>query len=324
MKYQYVIVQGDNDYFRAITQQTEKRNDAIVLNGLFNSKSASVNHFLNKVFYKINIVSLKRLFVPLMFNKGWQKDKPMGFIFLGWYANEVNNYLGTYLRKKYKNCKIICRFEDIIDKMPYCNFDDYKDSFDMLFTFDEVDAQKYGIPYYPSWYDNCDVPEDDNIEETDVFFVGKAKDRLPEIVAAYEKLSKAGLKCKFHIVGVPKEKRIYPEEIEYGEYMPYIKVLQHVKKTKCMLEILQKDAGSETLRVFEAINYNKKLITTNKNMLTREYYNPQNILYYEEIEDLDPAFVKNGQGAFYDDKFREMFKPYNMLRFVDNYLSTME
>jgi hypothetical protein len=103
--------------------------------------------------------------------------------------------------------------------------------------------------------------------------------------------------------------------------MPYLKVLQYVKKTKCILEILQKETESETLRVFEAIFFDKKLITSNKNIRNRGYYDPQKIFCYEKTEELDPAFVNNGTDILYDDKFREQFKPYNMLNFIDNYLS---
>jgi hypothetical protein len=193
----------------------------------------------------------------------------------------------------------------------------------MLLTLDERESRKYNIPYYPSWYDECEVPEDAGIEDSDVLFIGRAKDRLQEIVEVFEKLSDAGLKCKFCLVDVPEEKRIHPDRIDYCSYIPYTTVLQYVKKTKCMLEILQKDMESETLRVFEAIQYNKKLITSNRNILTREYYDPQKIFYYEKVQDLDPDFVNCGPEVVYEDKYREMSKPRNMLRFIDNYLSDM-
>lgn len=323
MNYQYVIIQGDDDYYKAMTQQTVKRGEAIVLNSLFDCKSNLACVYLRKVYNHLPTVGLKKLLLPFMFNRDMPADKPVCFILMGGYANAVKDCLGAHLRRKYPGCKIVCRFEDIIEKMPYRNFDEYKEHFDMLLTLDELEARKYNIPYYPSWYDECEVPDAEGIEESDVLFVGRAKDRLPEIIEAYEKLAGAGLNCKFCLVDVPEDKRVYPDKITYCAYIPYRTVLQYVKKTKCMLEILQKDMESETLRVFEAIHYNKKLITSNKNILIREFYDPQKIFYYEEIEDLDPGFVTNGTEVTYEDRFREISKPYNMLRFIDNYLSEM-
>lgn len=323
MKYQYVIIQAQEDYYKVMTQQTVKRKDAVVLNMLMDSKSNLVNKYMMKIYNHLPVTNMQKWFLPLMFHRDMPSDKPVCFVFMGRYTGEVKDFLGEYLRRKYPGCKIVCRFEDIIEKMAYGNFYEYKDHFDMLLTFDELDAQKYHIPYYPSWYDECEVLDEDGIEETDVLFVGKAKDRLPEIIEAYEKLAGAGLKCKFYLVEVPEEDKVYRDQIEYGEYMPYLKVLQYVKKTKCILEILQKETESETLRVFESIFFDKKLITNNKNIQNRGYYDPQKIFCYEKIEELDPAFVNSGTDITYDDKFREQFKPYNMLNFIDNYLSEM-
>ena len=323
MNYQYVIIQAYSDYFKAMTQQTVKRGEAIVRNGLFDCESESVRRFLEKVYKHLPSVHLKKLCLPFLIPRNLPADKPLCFMVMGWHANDVKHYMGAYLRSRYPGCKIVCRFEDIIEKMPYHNFYEYKDHFDMLLTLDERESRKYNIPYYPSWYDECEVPEDAGIEDSDVLFIGRAKDRLQEIVEVFEKLSDAGLKCKFCLVDVPEEKRIHPDRIDYCSYIPYTTVLQYVKKTKCMLEILQKDMESETLRVFEAIQYNKKLITSNRNILTREYYDPQKIFYYEKVQDLDPDFVNCGPEVVYEDKYREMSKPRNMLRFIDNYLSDM-
>ena len=323
MKYQYVLIQAQEDYYKAITQQTIKRNDAVVLNMLMDSKSKLVNKYMMKIYNHLPVPSMQKWFLPLMFQRNMPLDKPVCFIFMGRYTGEVKDFLGEHLRRKYPGCKIVCRFEDIIEKAPYHNFYEYKDHFDMLLTFDELESRKYNISYYPSWYDECEVPDDEGIEETDVLFVGKAKDRMAEIIEAYEKLAGAGLKCKFYLAEVPEEDQVYRDQIEYGPYIPYTKVLQYVKKTKCMLEILQKESESETLRVFEAIFFDKKLITNNKKLQNRSYYDPQKIFCYENTEELDPSFVHNGTDITYEDKVKEQFKPYNMLKFIDDYLSEM-
>lgn len=65
----------------------------------------------------------------------------------------------------------------------------------------------YGWVYYPLVYSEVHIEDNNDIPESDVYFVGKAKDRLSEIISFFEKCDAAGLKCDFHIVGVPKRIR---------------------------------------------------------------------------------------------------------------------
>ena len=94
---------------------------------------------------------------------------------------------------------------------------------------------------------------------------------------------------------------------------------------KKILPFVQKIAlfAKPKTRRFGGFFFDKKLITNNKNIQNRGYYDPQKIFCYEKIEELDPAFVNSGTDITYDDKFREQFKPYNMLNFIDKYLSEM-
>ena len=75
---------------------------------------------------------------------------------------------------------------------------------------------------------------ENTVPSSDVYFLGKAKDRYDKIIAVYKKCREAGLRCDFHIVGVEPEKQQYKGEIEYNRPMSYYENLHHIYACKCM------------------------------------------------------------------------------------------
>lgn len=65
--------------------------------------------------------------------------------------------------------------------------------------------------------------DQDDLDNSDVFFVGANKGRLRLLLSIYDKLSNAGLKCDFFICGVEKK-------IKYFEKGLYIIKEFHMMK----------------------------------------------------------------------------------------------
>ena len=116
--------------------------------------------------------------------------------------------------------------------------------------------------YYPSIYSSPAIKENTKVTN-DVFFVGRAKDRLAELHNAYKCLNSKGFRCDFYITGVAKEDCAYPEDIHYNTHLTYSETLAHVMKSKGILEIVQKGANAFTFRLDEALIYDKNIITNN-------------------------------------------------------------
>lgn len=326
MKYNYVIIQGDTDYYRLITEQTAINREAIVINGLFDVRSKLMKSVLSRVVnvcMKTKAYAFIRVLAPLMFHRKMPKDKPVCFLIMGWYANVVHAGFGVYLRKHYPRCKLVCRFEDIIEKMPYRNIEEYRGSFDLLQSFDPGEAKKHNIDYFPSWYDkSVSVKEEKGQILYDVCFVGRGKDRLNDIFAAYEKFTSAGAKCFFYLVDVPFDRRRFSDSIVYGDYLPYTEVINKLLQSNAVLEILQQDAESETLRVYEALTYKKKLVTNNTHIVEKAYYSSKIINTYKDVSEIDADFVMRAPDANdFDELFINRFKPINRLLYLDRKLS---
>ncbi len=62
-----------------------------------------------------------------------------------------------------------------------------------------------------------------------------------------------------------------------------------IKNSKILLEIQRRDQLGLSFRIFEALGHRKKLITTNKDIVHYDFYNPQNILVVDENNIKIPA-----------------------------------
>ena len=138
-------------------------------------------------------------------------------------------------------------------------------------TFDKTDARKFKLSYHTPFirlpFDSTPVEED-----IDFYFCGLAKDREQTLMQLKETLEKANYKCLFIIPGVTQK---------YG--ISYDENLQFVKRSKCVIDIYQKEQIGLTRRPLEALFYNKKLLTNNPDIINYDFYNSHNIYVLKQI-----------------------------------------
>ncbi len=327
MKYNYVYFGNNADFMRIPFSDLKKVDWAKYICTRIDSDSK----ILTKLYQLHTSPKTNRFFkLPgqgvwnrMMFRGTFPEKKPLCFVFYPW-SRWLQNGIIPYLRKKYPDCKIAVVFQDLISVL----FRDYPqymypggikallNDVDIALSFDHAEAKEYGMHYYPLVYSPYDVPEDDSIPESDVYFVGKAKDRLPEILTAFEKFRDAGLKCDFYLTGVKPEDQKYADEITYGTQIPYVENLKHIKKTKCLLEIMQGGGRGYTLRFCEVIMYDKKLITNNPEICDAPFFHPDRISVFEKAEDLDADFVLR-EPIEADYGWKEKLSPIKMLEYID-------
>ncbi len=168
----------------------------------------------------------------------------------------------------------------------------FKSFGDYIFTFDEMDSKKYGYALTHSMYSKIcrDIPKD---IASDIYFVGAAKDRMYDLIGVYKKLACENVKADFSIINAKANEIQYKSSINYCNFnIPYKTALKETLKANCILEILQKGQAGTTLRYYEAVCYNKKLLTNNKNVVNLPFYNPEYIHVFEKPEDIDCDWVK--------------------------------
>ena len=101
--------------------------------------------------------------------------------------------------------------------------------------------------------------------------------------------------------------------------MPYTEYLSNEINSNCILEILKEDTASPTFRCWEAVYYNKKLLTNWKGIRSFAYYNPGFMRYFENENDIDVSFILDKTKPDYG--YKDENSP---LSFVDNVKKLVE
>ncbi len=224
-----------------------------------------------------------------------------------------------FLRNHYPNAKLVYLLLNV-NRYLNIDFDSFSPNFDLVITIDEGDAKRYGLEFHPFFYSAVDI-ENDDLEESDVLFVGNAKDRLEEIHNLYAILTQNGFKCDFHIVGVERQDQKYEGRITYNRPMNYDEVVCRVKKTKVLLELMQQGQTCGTLREHEAVLYRKKLLTNNSYIKNRNFYSRDNVSVFERVDEIDIAWLKSQVNLPANYSGQEELSPRAFLHYVQEKLS---
>ena len=115
------------------------------------------------------------------------------------------------------------------------------------------------------------------------------------------------MKCDFTIVDVPEGEQRHAEVIKYNVKLPYGEVIEKIKRSRCLVDVIQGESSGLTIKTVESVVYDKKLLTTNENVKKEDFYKSQNILIYDKrkpIRDfLDIPLIPNTQ------KEKSVFSP---------------
>lgn len=160
---------------------------------------------------------------------------------------------------------------------------DYSRSLGLLLsTFNPKDAEHYNIPYlhqvfrYPGIFSSTESNE----ISSDCYWLGAPKGRLEIIKDIKAILENKGLRCDFRIIEKDEDRISYMENLAL------------IQSTMCLVDLNKEDNMGLSLRVMEALFFNKKLITNNAFIKTCEFYNSNNVfvLGEDDISEL-PSFI---------------------------------
>lgn len=180
----------------------------------------------------------KRIWFPLYFKNRFNNEKPLCIIVLR--KNLPLDYL-SYIKSRFPQSKAVVFYRDL-RWVAESVFPDLVDNpiWDLQYTIDAVEAEKYGWKYHDEIESKIDVAISSDYPESDVFFAGKAKDRLPRLYQAYDIFSDAGLKVFYYLVGggrMNKRLNVYSDK-----FMDYTEMLYYTVNTRCFFEINRDEA----------------------------------------------------------------------------------
>lgn len=275
------------------------------------------------------VIRLFKKRIPQIFDKYIQKiinenkDKDFDYILIC-RGEAFTPYTITHLRKAFPNAKVvlyiwdILRTTDVSENIPYC---------DKAMSFDPQDVKdNSSLEFRPMFFvDNyASVVECVN-SKNDVVFIGTLHSNRYKIINFIkEKLKDQGIGL-FTYLYVPS---ILVYIKDFVRKFPYISIgevhftpisledtLSVLNESKVILDINYTAQKSLSTRAYEAMAAKRKYITTNSEVITYDFYNPQNIAVIDINEPIIPK-------AFLDSPFAEIpaeiLYHYSVAGLIDN------
>lgn len=290
----YIFYAAFSDYWRIANHDLYQNKDTHVCEGV----NAGILNYLSRVHNSWKLNSKGELpFKSIWFKqytayKYLDRNQKQFAIFPE--ANSLS-FSGKYLkflRKNYPKLVVVFSFSNPCGDYNLKKLETVRPYYDHIITFNDADCRQYGFELIPiGGYSRIEVP-DSNIPESDMFFIGQDKGRLSMLLQIYDRMTSLGLKCDFSIVRVKDEDIVTKQGITYNKRMTYMEVLQHVKKTKCVLEVLEGKSDYSSIRETEALTYRKKLITMSSSVLKSAYYSPSQMLYIHNPDEITRDFFE--------------------------------
>lgn len=207
----------------------------------------------------------------------------------------VYNY-EKWIKKINPAAKCVFLFADIVEtyRKQDFNMEVARQKFDALISFDKEDSKKYNLLFYPHV---IPFPKKfvmkKTVEQYDVYFLGKAKNRINILVRLYKKFRQANLKILFEIAETKESERVFSDEnFKYVTKVSYSDYLSRCNKSRCLLEVMQsQDHTGYTTRLLEAVRLNKRLISNNKGLKFSSFYKNGAVSVFSDETDIDLDFI---------------------------------
>ena len=296
----YIVIESRSSTTKQMFSDMLKIPGAVVTSNIFNI-SNPILKMINRIHMSVKIAE----HISLPFKKIWDKfyitdavNKNPGKKYIIILTNvSVKKFNIDYLKQltKKDNASLVLILADSSVSMRKGFFPLHiikQINFDLIYSFDQDDCKNYNFIYTNSIYSKKDV-DTQPMRKAHLFFVGRVKGRLDQLIQIAKKADENSCVCNFLIHGADKKTRKGVKGITYIEkYITYDDALSMILSSGCLLDINQAGQSGMTPRVYDAIFYNKKLITNNKNVTQLKYYNPEYMKIINDIDEIDYNFIK--------------------------------
>jgi len=228
-----------------------------------------VYNFILKTIFKQN---LKTRFYGQKIIKKLQEIKKVQDIIITIKADHIDTKSLREL-KKYTR-KSIAFFNDNTERCP--KIIPAIPLFDKVYSFEKEDCEKFELNFATNWIYNYEPDGVQKEFEYQVFHISSRDRRLPTIAKIAADLRSKDIVYK--IIMYARRNHSNPDLDYISEHMPLREMNEYIKRSQSLLDIQRSGQKGLTFRVFESLGLQKKLITTNSDIKTYDFYNPNNIL----------------------------------------------
>lgn len=187
--------------------------------------------------------------------------------------------------------------------------------FDKVYSYEKKDVADYDLLFLPNFI-YFEKPKVIDVTEYDAFSVMSKDYRLKTLRNVAEFLKQKNISFKFFVMD--KEDSNDGLITFFTKRMNNEAVVNEIKKSNIIVDIHKYGVQDGlTFRVFEAIGYQKKLITTNSDIKNYDFYNPNNIHVIENREKIDIP------DSFFTSEYQPVPKEIYEKYTVQNWLNTI-
>jgi hypothetical protein len=149
--------------------------------------------------------------------------------------------------------------------------------FDVVYSYDKLDVEQYNLLFLTNY-----IFEESNHTEFDYqFFNISTNDyRFPLLENLAKYLKENNWSYNIQVYNGSEMPAEYVEIITTQKSIEEVADL--IQKSKIIVEIQRTEQVGLSFRIFEALGHRKKLITTNKDIINYDFYDPKNILVVDE------------------------------------------
>ncbi|SNA31720.1 glycosyltransferase [Flavobacterium psychrophilum] len=180
--------------------------------------------------------------------------------------------------------------------------------FNEIYSFDKGDVKEYGFKETTNYNYLEKQPITDGLSiKNQVLYIASFDNRLEKVMLLKQAFEKIKVSYKFIIVGkktsLYKLKNVFSSKILGIEFkrnrIKQNDLKELYSQTQAILDLVRDNQSGLSFRVFEAMAFQKKIITNNKNIVGYNFYNPNNILV---LENENYIFDK----AFFDTNYKPL------------------
>lgn len=176
---------------------------------------------------------------------------------------------------------------------------------DQAYSFDKKDCEEFGMEFF-DYYSVLPLKENTvsaRGEKYKVLYVGscRSKERLDILHRLYDHLS-VQADCTFYLNGVDKAD-MTKSGIIYNHPLTYKEVVDMVQQNDVIVEIMNGCQTGNTLRLKEAVCYNKLLLSNNHTITDSPYYNPRYMQVFDKEDEIDLSKFSNEVDYHYQGEY---------------------
>ncbi|QEE51343.1 hypothetical protein FUA48_17745 [Flavobacterium alkalisoli] len=268
-----------------------------------------ITNFLSKVVFKRNIKKIKQQqYILKELNKLGTQDKilvinpeliPVAI------HKKIKSYTKEYIAYLYDSSKRY-PIDHLLDNI-----------FDKILSFDSDDVAQYGFSPISNYIYMDKKPLQQPNEVTyGAFMILSVDERLQTLNAIANRLDTININYNFMLVGKHKPTGLNTNISYQRDIIKLDRLDEYMSNAKVFIDIVRVNQTGLSFRVFDALCYQKKLITTNKTIKDYDFYNPNNIL----IVDADNPII---EASFFETPYEPLDENIYYKYTIDNWVNTV-